>query len=178
MSYLYPRQDGIIANSSLPHKGTDQDTDEQSFPYKAVMTDEENYEIENLIRSRLSMPSASGTKDESSITHKLFNKGKQSTKALSSFLWKRSKNYIPPQFNSIFEPTRDYAYIKLSKEIPSVVSVVDNSCFIATFDGEFLVYRIPSKYTTYSQRSSPGGRVVSGQAGSKECVLLKEYKLV
>lgn len=170
--------DGIIANSSLPNKGDDQDTDEQSFPYKAVMTDEENYEIENLIRSRLSMPSASGTKDENSITHKLFNKGKQSTKALSSFLWKRSKNYIPPQFNSIFEPARDYAYIKLSKEIPSVVSVVDNSCFIATFDGEFLVYRIPSKYTTHSQRRSPGDRVVSGQAGSKECVLLKEYKLI
>jgi len=168
----------IITNDSIQTGRNNGDSDDQNFPYKAVMTDEENYEIENLIRSRLNVASDTGAKGKSSITHKLFSKGKQSTKALSSFLWKQSKNYIPPQFNSIFEPTRDYAYIKLSKEVSSVVSVVENNCYIATFDGVFLVYRIPSKYASYSQGGQSGERVVSGQNISKKCVLLKEYKLL
>ncbi|GME94390.1 unnamed protein product [Ambrosiozyma monospora] len=107
----------------------------------------------------------------------------------------------------MLEPKRDFAYIKLHKEVDSVVAVVENLCYVATFDGDFLVYSLPSSNGAGSRSFSEGNftgsgdddgyseggdgrgcgkrhRSVSGGSGSggsgdsANCVLLKQYRLI
>ncbi|QPG74432.1 hypothetical protein FOA43_001761 [Brettanomyces nanus] len=144
-----------------------------SLPEGTIMTDEENLEINRLISNKFGQQQQNSANN--STAHRLFNRGKKSTKSLSKFLWSQSKNYLPTQINSILEPKRDFAYIKLNSDVASVVAIVGSNCYIATYTGDFFIYKIPSVF-----KLSPASNDVKTnyKSPSGECVLLKQYRLL
>lgn len=140
---------------SMPSPTVDANSD-GTLPLRTVMTDEETFEISKLINDRMQ-----SDRLPQSVTHRLLNRGKATGKVISQFLWDRSKNYLPPQINSMLTPKRDFAFIKLSREVASTVAVVGTNCYVATYDGKFYIYRIPSVKSE----------------DCKECILLNEYDI-
>ncbi|KAH3661822.1 hypothetical protein OGAPHI_006000 [Ogataea philodendri] len=134
------RLEPLGTKSSADSISTESDNPE-SLPEEHSITEEESNEINRLINTQLGVRTASGRK--------------KSAESLKNFIWSKSKTYLPSQINSILEPKRDFAFLKLNVEVESVVGLVDGNCYVATKSGDFLVYSV-----------QPG-----------ECVLLKHYKI-
>ncbi|KAG7703940.1 hypothetical protein KL949_003977 [Ogataea haglerorum] len=134
------RLDGVDRRESTGSIDVDVDAPD-ALPRESSITEEESSEINRLINSQLG-------------GHNGFAK-KKSAESLKNFIWSKSRTYLPSQINSILEPKRDYAFIKLSSEVESEVGLVDNNCYVATRTGDFFVYSV-----------QPG-----------QCVLLKHYKI-
>lgn len=121
---------------------------------KRINTDpEEDEEISQLFNSL-----ENGTLPEKS---KKKSKAKQ-LRRITGLLWNQSKYYIPDQINSIIDPVRDFASIKLDIPCSSVVAMSDNICYIATSNGDFYQYQIQ-----YSASVTP-------EESSNHCKLIKQ----
>ncbi|ODV85819.1 hypothetical protein CANARDRAFT_7186 [[Candida] arabinofermentans NRRL YB-2248] len=146
-------------DSNTLHNDTD-------MPHETIMTDEENLEINRLINTQMAKSAHSSSLFSPSST-------RRSAESLKKFIWNQSKQYLPSQINSILEPKRHYAYVKLPVETESIVSIVDNSCTIVTFKGDFLIYDISSVTSTHGKKVSPN----SSSGSASECALIKQYRL-
>lgn len=103
------------------------------LPNSSSLTTEETDEVQKLMASVDNLER--GGKHTSAL---------QKTKNLTSMLWSQSKQYLPVQISSMLEPKRDYAFIRLPATGDSMIGLLENTCYIATADGMFLQYNIPS----------------------------------
>jgi autophagy-related protein 18 len=148
---MTPQMRSLLSASS-PHE----------LPHSSELTSNEAEEIRCLMDSI-------HTEDLSSKNNKKASQPRTSTidktKKLKDLLWSSSKKYLPENITSILQPERDFAYIRLASPGRCVVGLVDQTCYVAAFNGLFLHYLLPSASSSASS------------TGPIECIPVKQHAI-
>lgn len=167
----YISQIGITkeSNTNIIKSNSLNEITSTELPNSSELTNDENEEVQKLMEFA---DNPSNNKNLSTF---------EKTKRLTGFLWSKSKQYLPQQINSIFEPKRDFAFIKLPTIGYSIIGLLDNTCYIATMDGMFLQYNIPIPppiiNSKYNVSSSPSSSSLSSPSIPLECKLIKHHHI-
>lgn len=153
--------DTPTAGTTSPSPPSLSPTPPKELPKSSLLSTEENDEVQKLMASVDVL--AEGGKRESAF---------QKTKNLTNLLWSQSKHYLPQHISSIIEPKRDYAFIHLPTVGKSTIGLFESTCYIATADGMFLQYSIPSP------QAAEAALAASSSSNSPiECKLVKHHQI-